>query len=773
MSLRRSGSYIVAADPGTTHLMSASTLRKLQQARERLNQGDLAGAAYVCDDLLRREPRNADALWLLGTIRLMTGEPALAAPLLERAVAAQPGNGPALENLGLARLLLGDHSAAEDALRRALRVANAPPSVAMRLGIALMRQEKHAEAIALLQQTVRTDPGNADARLNLGLAYGGAGEFAAAAQAFEQVLEMQPTNNDALFNLGLASVHQGDFERGRWCYERVLARAPKYMDAHDRLAAMYLASGRYAQALEHLQQIVEAEPGNAVALGGVANALFQLGRLEEAEQMAARARAADPAQSAPYNVLGQIHTVRSRFDAAATVLEEGYRRTGYRALLGGAMHLQHRMCDWPKWRASWRLIASELDTAADFGTPFGLLNEDTTAAQQLTYSRRWAAARFGTPPSATAPAIATAGEGRLRVGYFSSDFKEHAAAYLLAEVLELHDRDRFEIFAYSYGPDDASPMRARIRSAVEHFIDVAWDSDDVIAERMREDGLDVLVDLKGYTIGHRLPVMARRPCAAQVTWLGYPGTTGASFIDYIIADEDIVPAGAEANYSERVLRMPHCYQANDRKRPVGEARMRSEYGLPDDAFVFCCFNQAVKITPEIFERWMNLLQRVEGSVLWLAEDNRWASENLVEAARARGVNAARIVFTPRMKYADHLARYRVADLSLDTFPYTSHTTASDSLWVGCPLVALRGGTFAARVSASIVRNCNLPDLVTDSLEAYESLAFRLATERSYLDDVRARVIASRDAAPLFDSRTFTRDLEKLYVDIAGTGGSGE
>jgi predicted O-linked N-acetylglucosamine transferase (SPINDLY family) len=287
---------------------------------------------------------------------------------------------------------------------------------------------------------------------------------------------------------------------------------------------------------------------------------------------------------------------------------------------------------------------------------------------------------------------------------------------------------------------------------------------------MRDDQLDVLVDLKGYTVGHRLAVMARRPCAIQATWLGYPATTGASFIDYAIADSYIVPPGAEAYYSERVLRMPHCYQANDRKRPVGEPRTRAAYGLPEEGFVFCCFNQAVKITPAVFERWMSLLRRIDGSVLWLAEDNRWATANLAGAARAKGVGSERIIFTPRMNYADHLARYRVADLSLDTFPYTSHTTASDSLWVGCPLVAVCGDTFAARVSASIVTSCELPELVTTSLDEYESLALRLATDRAYLDDVRSRLVSARDSAPLFDSRAFTRDLENLYVEMAGRQG---
>lgn len=746
--------------------MSASTLRKLKLARERLQSGDLSAAAFACDDVLRHAPRNPEALWLLGTIRLMTNEPRAAASLLERAVGALPGHGPTLENLGLARLMLGEFAAAEETLRSALRVPNAPPSVAMRLGIALMRQGKHAEAIEVLASTLGVDPMNIDARMNLGLAYAAAGDLFAAGREFERVLELQPSNTDALFNLGLASVQQGDPERGRWCYERVIEHAPKYLDAHDRLAALYLGSGRYGEALKHLQQIIAAEPANAAALSGSANALFQLGRLDEAEQAALRARAADPANSSAYNVLGQMQTVRGRFDAAAAAFEEGYQRTQSRPLLGALMHLQHRMCDWPRWRESWALIARELDTHADFGSPFVLLNEPTSASQQLAYSRRWAAARFGTVfPVPTAPRDID-GDRRLRVGYFSSDFKEHAAAYLLAEVLELHDRERFEIFAYSYGPDDASPMRGRIRHAVEHFVDVAWDSDDVIAERMREDALDVLVDLKGHTVGHRLAVMARRPCAAQVTWLGYPGTTGASFMDYMIADSYIIAPEDEPLYSERVLRMPHCYQANDRQRRIAEPRTRAQYGLPEKGFVFCCFNQSVKLTPDVFERWLNLLRRVDGSVLWLAEDNTWASVNLIDEARARDIAGERIVFTPRMSYADHLARYRVADLSLDTFPYTSHTTASDSLWSGCPLVALRGDTFAARVSASVLENCGLPELVTHSLDDYESLAFRLATDSAYFDEIRRRLDAARDSAPLFDSAGFTRDLEKLYTSIA-------
>ena len=252
----------------------------------------------------------------------------------------------------------------------------------------------------------------------------------------------------------------------------------------------------------------------------------------------------------------------------------------------------------------------------------------------------------------------------------------------------------------------------------------------------------------------------------QVTWLGYPGGTGAEFIDYLIADDFLIPQGAEKAYAEHVLRMPHCYQPNDRKRPVAAPLTRSEYGLPETGCVFCSFNQTVKITPEIFGRWMSLLRRVPGSVLWLLEDNRWATANLIAAARKEDVSPERIVMAPRLPVAEHLARYRAADVALDTFPYGSHTTGSDALWSGCPLVALCGSTFAARVSGSLLTSCGLPELIADSLDVYEELAHRLATDAAFMRDVRARLARSRDTSPLFDSEKFTHDLEALYLQIA-------
>lgn len=745
--------------------MSSSATRKLQQAHHKLQSGAFAEAAFICERMLRSTPHNADALWLLGAARLMENRVQDAVSLLERAVETAGNHGPALEQLGLARLMLAQYEAAESALRRAAAIGGAPYSVPMRLGLALLHQGRLEEALAELKRACDLNPHDVDARLNLGLAHGRAEDWASAEREFAHVVSMVPTHADALYNLGIVSFELAKFERARACFERALDYAPDHMEARERLAATCLAMGRFKEAAEHLRRIVEVQPSKAAAFSALANACFQCGDLNTALSTAHRARELDPLSPDSYSLVAQIHHVRGELDRAVEVLESGYALTGANILLGALVHLLHRLCDWEKWRPAWQRMASQLPHASDLGSPFWLLHEATSPHEQLQYTRRWAAERFGKiAPAVTAPMRETKrARHRLRVGYFSADFHQHAAAALLVEMLELHDRERFEIFAYSYGPEDSSAMRTRLRHGVEHFIDVAWDPDDVILARMRADELDVLVDLKGYTAGDRLGVMAQRPCAVQMTWLGYPGTTGAPFIDYLIADPFLIPVEAEGAYSERILRLPHCYQPNDRKRPVAEPLGRSGYGLPRDAFVFCCFNQTLKITPEIFACWMRLLRAVPQSVLWLPHDNDQATERLLAAARQHGVDAGRIHIAPRLPVDQHLARYTVADLALDTNPYTSHTTASDSLWMGCPLVALCGETFAARVSGSILASAFLPDLITFSLSDYEQLVQRLASDKSRMRQVRQRLAAARETAPLFDTCQFARDLERVYV----------
>ena len=709
----------------------------------------------------------ASALMRLGVSILEQGRPAEALPPLRRAVALAPHDTDAHLNLGRALAHIGDVAGAREHFQAVLGLAPRHLEAAFNLGVLALQHEDLDEAREWFERVLAESPQYVDAMVSLGVVLQKQSHLDESAACLRQALALDPANAASCNNLAATLVLQGRLEEARNHYLAALQIAPAYPAAHEGLAAVCLAVGRVGEAIEHLNATLRAEPDNRNALSALAGALFESGRLNDAEAAAQRLIESEPGAAAAYATLANVNIVRGELDPAIAALELGYARTGSSNLLGMLAYQLRQACDWKKWQAAWDAMSPAIEAGSPLGSPFWLLCEPTTAEQQLAYTRRWAEARF----NAVAPAGARAARDsarthqRLRIGYLSSDLQEHAAAYLIAEVLELHDRERFEVFAYSHGPDDRSAMRKRLREACEHFIDIAHEPDDVAAERIRGDALDILVDIKGYTVGDRLTLMARRPCDVQVTWLGYPGTTGAAFMDYLIADPFIIPPERESGYSERILRLPHCYQANDRKRAAAETLRGQDYGIPDGAFVFCCFNQTYKITPDIFAVWMRLLHDVPHSVLWLVDSNGVAKRNLITAAQADGVTAERLIFAPRMPYARHLARYGAADLALDTFPYTSHTTLSDALWCGCPSIGLCGDTFAARVSGSILTAAGFPDLVTYTLADYEQLAGRLAAQPTLLADIRARVARARDGSPLFDSTTFTRDLEQLYVSL--------
>ncbi len=781
--------------------MSASLQRKLALAQERLRAGDAAGAQAACKDVLARAPRNPEALYLTGVSCILAGNPAVAVRALHEALAIRPSHGPTLENLGLANLMLGAFGEAERVLATASKSPHAPASVFMRLGAAILNQGRYAEAIDVLNHALKLDPRDADIHLNLGQALARMGNPVAARHEFESVLKTAPDHTDAIYNLGVIALEcdaldeaRGWFERalavdGRHvdslvnlgvvlqkqlypvrafaCLQQALAIQPTMTGARFALASAYLAFGRYDDGIQELHRILGAEANHIGSLAALGDALFKTGQADAARVAAQRASELDPTAVEPYAVLSEFHASRNEVDEAIHILEMGYERTNDNNLLGALTFNYRRVCDWDRWHAVWQQITPVLDHSIDLIGPFSLLCEPTTAEQQLACTRTWCARRFGTATKPATPDIgANPTRDRWRIGYLSSDLREHAIADLVAEVFELHDRKRFEIFAYSHGPDDHSAMRNRLSNACEHFVDIANYSDDRAAARIRRDELDILVDLNGHTRGARTPILALRPCARQASWLGYAATTGASFIDFLIADEFVVPAEHGSAYSEHILRLPHCYIPHDHTRAIDPPLTRAAYGLPEDGFVFCCFAQAYKISPDIFEVWMDVLEQTPGSVLWLAQDSLRARQNLEAAAHAHGMDSGRLHFAPRLPLvSQHLARYAVADLALDTFPYTSHTTGTDALWAGCLMVALCGDTFAARVSGSLVSACGLNDLITYSTDQYRDVALRLANDQPFRREMRERLRSAHTAAPLFDSLTFTRDLENLYCGV--------
>ena len=354
---------------------------------------------------------------------------------------------------------------------------------------------------------------------------------------------------------------------------------------------------------------------------------------------------------------------------------------------------------------------------------------------------------------------------RIRLAYVSSDFRQHAVSFLAAELFERHDRDRFEVVAISHGPDDGSALRRRLVAAFDEFHDVRTLSDQAVADLMRRREIDIAVDLSGLTALGRIGILARRPAATQVSWLGYPATTGADFVDYVVADPVALPTALQPFFSEKIVHLPDCCFLRDTRQAVAPARTRTEVGLPPDAFVFCCFSQSYKFTPGMFDIWMRLLRSVERSVLWLAMAHPPAIANLRREAAARGVDPARLIFAPQVDISEHLARQRHADLFLDTVPFNAVTTAMDALWMGVPLLTCLGKSFVGRGAASALHAVGLPELVTGNLRDYEALALQLAREPERLHAVRARLAHNRSIAPLFDMDRFRRNIEAAYLDM--------
>ncbi len=438
---------------------------------------------------------------------------------------------------------------------------------------------------------------------------------------------------------------------------------------------------------------------------------------------------------------------------------------GLEYIYGAWLHSRMKICDWSGLDADAARLFEKIENGEPATLPFPLLALVDSPSLQRKAAEIWIDDKR--PGSLALPPIAKrARPAKIRIGYFSADFHNHATSHLIAELFERHDRNRFEIAAFSFGPDNSDEMRKRIRAASDLFVDVRRATDKEIALKSRELAIDIAIDLKGLTQANRMGIFARRAAPIQVSYLGYPGTCGAKYIDYLIADATLIPPGSRQHYHEKIAYLPHTYQVNDRRRLIADRSFsREELGLPPAGFVFCSFNNNYKITRAGFESWMRILGQVDGSVLWLLEDNPTASRNLRMAARARGVSDERLVFAKRLPVAEHLARHRAADLFIDTLPCNAHTTASDALWAGLPVLTCIGEAFAARVAASLLRAVGLPELITDTRDEYETLAVELATNPRSLGQIKKVLAQNRLGTPLFDSQLFTAHIEAAYAQM--------
>jgi protein O-GlcNAc transferase len=604
--------------------------------------------------------------------------------------------------------------------------------------------------------------------LQQGLALHRRGAVDEAAARYTEVLRADPANADALYYLALISCQRGRFEEGAEFARKSLASDPKQARSHVILGRALHSLGLNEDALSSFDRAIALAPQLAPAHAHRADVLSKTGRNAEALDSYDRALALAPDSVADWMNRAVALIALNRHDEAVASFDRGFaldpdyaQADDFRAPL---LLSKLRICDWTDLAAETGELLAMVRAEKPLSLPYAIVAIPSSPAEQLQCARRYVRDQPAYPPLWQGEAYA---HDRLRVAYLSADFNEHPTAYLTAGLFEQHDKSRFEITALSFGQNDNSPPRRRLEAAFEHFIDVRDNSDQEIAELMRRSEIDIAVDLMGFTKDNRLGVASRRAAPVQVNYLGYPGTMGVSYMDYILADATVIPEDHDAFYAERVVRLPGTYQINDNRRAISERTpTRGECGLPQNAFVFCCFNNPQKITPEIFDIWMRLLRAKDNSVLWLFASNAKAVANLRLEAEKRGVAVERLIFAPKASVPDHLARHRLADLCLDTLPYNAHTTASDALWAGLPVLTCLGETFAGRVAASLLKAIGLDALITRTLAEYEALAQRLSCEPAYLAALKDRLIRNRDTFPLFDTQSATRHIETAYRTMA-------
>jgi predicted O-linked N-acetylglucosamine transferase (SPINDLY family) len=546
-------------------------------------------------------------------------------------------------------------------------------------------------------------------------------------------------------------------------YDRAIQLKPHYAEAYNNRGSALHTLEQYQAELESCDKALSLNPNYADAHSNRGNALQLLRQYEASIESYDKAILLKPDFADAYYNRGNVQLILKQYKAAL----ESYDKVllfhpNYEYMQGMRLHLRRFLCDWENISDERRQLEAAIKRNETVAIPFAILAMIDSPQLQRQVAEIYVRDKaLKHPPLAAIPRRPKS--KKIRIGYYSADYFSHATSYLMAELFEQHDRNQFEIMGFSFSPDTVDEMSQRVSKAMDRFVDVRMMPDREVAELSRKLEVDIAVDLKGFTRDCRPGIFAERAAPIQVSYLGYPGTMSAEYIDYLIADATLIPENSRKYYSEKIVYLPDSYQVNDSLRAISDRSfVRAEEGLPESAFVYCCFNSLYKITPEVFDIWMRILGRVEGSVLWLLEENPWAGDNLRKEAARRGIAPERLVFAKLLPSPEHLARHRLADLFLDTLPYNAHTTASDALWAGLPLLTRMGKTFAGRVAASLLRAMNLPELVVTTEAEYEEMAVELARDRDRLQALRQRMQENRQSAPLFNCQKFTRHLESAY-----------
>jgi uncharacterized protein (TIGR03032 family) len=712
----------------------------LNQAAQLGQTGQLDRAATLCQQILQRYPQTAQAWHLLGLCSLQQGQHAVALAHLEKAIALEPNKAEFHNHAGVVHYQLGNFEAGISCYQQALVLQ--PQSIDTRYNLALGLQKlgRLDEAIQEYRQLIAQQPHHAPALYQLGNIFQQQDRFVEAIAHYRQTIAIQPQHAQAWYSLGVALQAQGEATNALAAYQQALTINPRYAEAHTNLGILYQERGQATQAIARFSQALALKPDYIPALINLGNVRLRLEQLSEAETTYRKVLSLDP-----NNLNG----------------------------LDGLLKTLLETCQWSEIEALTRRLWEAFQNQPGEISPYTTLFLPLSAAQQQAIAQKIARATEKKVANLRRHLNFTfqkaAGENsqsKIRLGYVSGDFRDHAVAQLMLRLFELHDRQDFEVFAYSLGPDDGSKYRQKLMADCDCFRDISKLTAASSAQQIHQDDIDILIDLAGYTEYACSEIFALRPAPLQINYLGYPGTLGADYIDYIITDPVVTPPALANYFTEQCLYLTDSYQINNNQQPLpGEIPSKASLGLPEDTFVYCCFNKVSKIEPTIFAAWMRILRQVHNSVLWLLEASSEAQKHLTAAAKSVGIAPERLIFASRLPNAQHLKRLQAADLFLDTLYYNAHVTASDALWVGVPLLALPGETFASRVTASLLNAVGLPELITSNLEEYEYMAVHLANHPDELEYLKDKLVKNRLHTPLFDTPRTVRQLEETYRRI--------
>ena len=668
-------------------------------ALNNFQNGKINEAKEICEEILKSEPNNFNAYYLLGVIAFQTKNYIKSDDLISKAIEINPKNSEFYNFKG----------------------------------IALIHINKFEEAIESWTKAIEIDPNSLDAYNNRGNALIKLKKNELALKNFDQALKLKPNFSQALHNRSVVLKNLNRFEVALESVNKAIEINPKYVDAYNLKGVILRELNQIENSLNSYDKAIKLNPNFADAHLNRGNLLL--------------------------NENKQLNLALESFTKALKI------NPNLNFLFGKYIHTK-------AWLSNWDLIDEEINSLKDkitsgmkTATPFPILSLIDLPDLQKKNAENFVKNEYSLS-SNLEPIVKRPLNKKIRIGYYSADFNNHPTSFLMIQLLELHDRSNFEIFCFSLANRKDDEMRKRVSNSCDKFLDVSLKSDEEIARISRDLNIDIACDVMGFTKGNKFQIFAEKCAPIQVSYLAFPGTTGANFIDYVIADKTVISQELKKYYSEKIIFLPDTYQVNDSAKKISDKVFtREEMGLPNDSFVFCCFNKNYKILPRVFDIWMNLLKKVKGSVLWLLVENSKARENLKKEATKRNIDENRIIFAKIMPLNDHLARHRCADLFIDTFPYTAHTTCSDALWAGLPVVTRIGKSFASRVSASLLNAIDLPELITHSEEEFENLALDFANNKNKLNQVKVKLEKNKISNSLFNTKLYTKNIESSYKII--------